>query len=78
MSNQHPISFRADDKLYKKIHKWLKKNPVLSQSQLIAVAIEKYISEPQTLEPIFAGEEEENAIIKKMTKKHQHTLDKLK
>lgn len=77
MANQHPISFRADDDLYKKIHRWLKKNPVMTQSQLISAAIEKFISEPQTLEPIFPSEKDEDKMIKKMMKQHKRTLDKL-
>lgn len=78
MQNLHPISFRADENLYKKMQRWLKKNPVMTQSQMISLAIEKFITEPQTLEPVFASEEEENKMIKKMMKEHKHTLDKLR
>lgn len=55
----HPVSFRADDYLYKKMQKWLKKNAVMNQAQLITLAIDKYISEPQTLEPVYEDEEDE-------------------
>jgi hypothetical protein len=49
----------------------------MTQSQLISAAIEKFITETQTLEPIFASEADEDKMIKKMMKQHKHTLNKL-
>lgn len=72
-----PKSVRVDDELEKKIEAYLDKNPV-KFSQLVAMALEKFISEPQmiALKPISDSEYLE--IGKKAFKKHKHTMDKLK
>lgn len=72
-----PKSVRVDDQLEKKIEAYLEKNPV-KFSQLVAMALEKFISQPQTIElkPV-----DDNAFVesaKKAFKRHKHTMDKLK
>jgi hypothetical protein len=72
-----PKSVRFDDALEKKVEQYLDQNPV-KFSQLIAMALEKFISEPQMIElkPVESARFAESA--KKAFTKHKHTMDKLK
>lgn len=73
----HPKSIRLDKDLEKKIEAYLDKNPV-KFSQLVAMALEKYINEPQIIELKPVDDEEFIKTAKKAFKKHKHTMDKLK
>ena len=72
-----PKSVRFESELEKKVEDYLDHNPV-KFSQLIAMAVEKFISEPQKIElrPVDSAKFLETA--KKAFKKHKHTMDKLK
>ncbi len=72
-----PKSVRFDSDLEKKVESYLEQNPV-KFSQLIAMAVEKFISEPQKIElrPVDSAKIRETA--KKAFLKHKHTMDKLK
>lgn len=72
-----PKSVRVDDDLEKKIEAYLDKNPV-KFSQLVAMALEKFISQPQMIELRPVDDDEYEKIAKKAFKKHKHTMDKLK
>lgn len=70
-------SFRIKDDLENKVEKYLEKNQ-LSFTALANLAIEKFISEPATinLEPV--NEDDFINLAKKTFKKHKHAMDKLK
>ena len=72
-----PKSVRVTDELEKKIEAYLDQNPV-KFSKLVAMALEKFISNPQIIElrPVDSAKFLETA--KKAFKKHKHTMDKLK
>lgn len=72
-----PKSIRLDLELEKKITSFLKKNNI-KFSQLIHLALSKFISEPQTieLEPISPDDFVKTA--EKAFKKHKHAMDLLK
>lgn len=79
--SHRPISVRLDDDLESNIDQWLAKNPGIHLSRLINLAIRRFITEPQTLQPITlvtakAGKIKQS--VKKMMKQHQDMLDKLK
>ena len=72
-----PKTIRLDDEIESKVEEYLDKNGI-KFSQLINNAVEKYISEPQTIElvPIEASKWEKT--VGKAFKKHKHAMDKLK
>jgi antitoxin component of RelBE/YafQ-DinJ toxin-antitoxin module len=72
-----PKSVRVDEELEKKIEAYLDQNPV-KFSQLVAMALEKFISEPQMIELRPVADEDYAKVAKKAFKKHKHTMDKLK
>jgi len=72
-----PKSVRVEGDLEKKIEAYLDKNPV-KFSQLVAMALEKFISEPQTIELRPVDDKQFLETAKKAFKKHKHTMDKLK
>ncbi len=72
-----PKSVRVEGDLEKKIEAYLDKNPV-KFSQLVAMALEKFISEPQTIELRPVDDKPFLETAKKAFKKHKHTMDKLK
>ena len=72
-----PKSVRVEGDLEKKIEAYLDKNPV-KFSQLVAMALEKFISEPQTIELRPVDDKQFLETAKKAIKKHKHTMDKLK
>ena len=72
-----PKTIRFDDELESKVEEYLEKNDI-KFSQLVNIAVEKFISEPQSieLEPIDSKKWEKT--IAKAYKKHKHAMDKLK
>lgn len=72
-----PKTVRLDDDLEKKVERYLESNDI-KFPQLINLAIEKFISEPQTIQlvPINASEFIKSA--EKAFKKHKDAMDKLK
>jgi antitoxin component of RelBE/YafQ-DinJ toxin-antitoxin module len=72
-----PKTVRLDDELENKLEKYLDANGI-KFSQLVNLAVEKYISEPQTIEltPVASDAFKEQA--KKAFKKHKNAMDKLK
>jgi len=75
-SSQH-LAARCNDELAQKIQLWCKENQ-MSQSQLIVRAIEKYISEDQTLKAVFLSDVEAEKIGADVIREHAYTLEKLK
>ena len=72
-----PKSVRLDDKLEEKVDAYLEQNP-LKFSELVALAVEKYISEPQTIELKPIDDKVFSKAINRAMKKHKHAIDKLK
>lgn len=72
-----PKTVRLEDHLDAKIQKYLQEND-LRFSNLVHLALEKFISEPQTIElqPVHKDEFLEKA--KKAFKKNKNAMDKLK
>ena len=72
-----PKSIRLDEQLEEKIEDYLEHNPI-KFPQLGAMALEKFISEPNSIElkPVDDAKFLETA--KKAFKKHKHAMDKLK
>lgn len=72
-----PKTVRFEEELEGKVEKYLESNEI-KFSQLINMAVEKFISEPQTIElkPVDTQEFLKNA--KKAFKKHKGAMDKLK
>ena len=76
----HTVTGRFQDPLFSKMQEWLQKNG-MSANQLLAKAIEKYISEPQALEPVtleYADADAVDSVVEKMMDKHGRALDELK
>lgn len=75
------ISVRLDTDLEPNIDHWLAKNPGIHLSRLVNLAIRRFISEPQTLQPVSVAPAKNTAVkrsMKKMMQQHQNMLDKLK
>lgn len=75
------ISVRLDTDLEPNIDQWLAKNPGIHLSRLVNLAIRRFISEPQTLQPVSVAPAKSAVIkrsMKKMMQQHQDMLDKLK
>ncbi|MBI2605786.1 MAG: hypothetical protein HYW49_06865 [Deltaproteobacteria bacterium] len=72
-----PKSVRFENELEAKVEEYLEKNEI-KFSQLVSIAVEKFISEPQSiqLEPIDSKKWEQT--IAKAYKKHKGAMDKLK
>lgn len=80
MSKNTPTSIRIDENLRPKIEEWLDKNNI-GLSRLVNIAIAKYISEAQLLEPVeivTAKDEDVQKSAKKMISKHKKALERLK
>lgn len=66
--------------LFEKMQEWLNQNGI-SANQLLAKAVEKYISEPQTLEPVevvHPTRKKLDAVSDKMMADHKKAMDDLK
>jgi hypothetical protein len=73
------VSVRLDMDLESHITQWLAKNPGIHLSRLINLAIRRFISEPQTLQPVSVTEDATvKRSMKKMLHTHKNMLDKLK
>lgn len=72
-----PKNIRFDDELESKVANYLEKNK-LKFPQLVKMAVEKFISEPQTITLVPADTEEFLKTAKEVYKKHKHAMDKLK
>ncbi len=72
-----PKTVRFDDELEGKIEDYIEKNDI-KFSQLVNMAVEKFISEPQVieLEPIDSKRWQQSTA--KAYSKHKHAMDKLK
>lgn len=72
-----PKTVRFDETLETKVEEYLEKNHI-KFTQLINMAVEKFISEPQSIElsPIDSKKWEQT--ITKAFKKHKNAMDKLK
>ena len=78
---EQPITFRPEADTRDAIERWLETNPSINRTALINMAIRKFTSERQTLEPIVvaaATDEIALKVAKKMAKVHAHALEKLK
>ena len=79
-NNLHTVTSRFSDPLFKRMQDWLDKNGI-SANQLLARAVDKYISEPQVLEPVKVQEAKDvdvKRVVKKMMVEHKRALDELK
>ena len=72
-----PKTIRLDSILEKRVEEYTKQNRV-KFSQLVKLAIEKFISEPQTIELSPIRDSDWLSTTKKAFKRHKHAMDKLK
>lgn len=72
-----PKTVRLKDEIEEKVEVYLKRNS-LSFPDLVNLAVEKFISEPQTIELIPVDNDELMKHAQKAFKKHKHAMDKLK
>jgi len=72
-----PKTIRLKDDIEKKVETYLRKNS-LSFPDLVNLAVEKFISEPQIIELVPVGDDELMKHAEKQFKKHKHAMDKLK
>jgi hypothetical protein len=72
-----PKTVRFDDELEKKIEEYLEANG-LKFAQLLNMAINKFISEPQTIQLVPVPTTDFMATAQKAFKKHKDAMDKLK
>lgn len=78
---EQPITFRPEADTKDAIERWLKTNPSISRTALINMAIRKFTSQPQTLEPVEVVTAVDEVVLKtakKAMKTHAHALEKLK
>lgn len=74
--NSLHLAARCGQDLADRIQAWCKENQ-MSQSQLIVRAVEKYISEDQTLKAVVASDDEAMAAAERAIKDHAYTLEKM-
>jgi hypothetical protein len=72
-----PKNVRLNNELESKVEKYLEKNEI-KFSQLVNLAIEKFISEPQTITLIPADTKEFLKAADSAYDEHQEAMDKLK
>jgi hypothetical protein len=72
-----PKTVRFDEELEQKVEQYLESNGV-KFSQLVNMAVEKFISEPQTIHLAPVKKEAFTEQAKKAFKKHKGAMDKLK
>jgi hypothetical protein len=72
-----PKSVRFDDELERKVAKYLKKNKI-KFPHLIKLAVEKFISEPQTIKLVPANTNTFLRDAKVAYSEHENALNKLK
>lgn len=69
------ISIRLDNDLEVHVSQWLSKNPGIHLSRLVNLAVRRFITEPQTLQPIMLETAKTGKVkqsVKKMMKPHQN------
>lgn len=71
-----PKTIRLEDELEAKVEKYLEANGI-KFSQLMNMAVSKFISEPQTIQLAPVNEKEFLASASKAFKKHKNTINKL-
>jgi antitoxin component of RelBE/YafQ-DinJ toxin-antitoxin module len=72
-----PKTIRFDDELESKVEEYIEKNDI-KFSQLVNIAVEKFISEPQSIELTPIDAKKWAQTIEKTHKKHKGAMDKLK
>jgi hypothetical protein len=72
-----PKTIRLEEDLEKKVESYLEANGI-KFAQLINLAVEKFIKEPQTIQLVPVTEKEFMTAAQKAFKKHKHAMDKLK
>ncbi|MDZ4660044.1 MAG: hypothetical protein SGJ18_00350 [Pseudomonadota bacterium] len=72
-----PKTVRFDDDLEKKVEEYLDVNGI-KFAQLVNMAVEKFITEPQTIRLVPVDTKDFLATAKKAFKKHKNAMDKLK
>ena len=72
-----PKSVRFEEELEEKVEKYLEANG-LRFSQLVNMAVSKFISEPQTIQLAPVDQKEFLKTATKAFKKHKNAMDKLK
>lgn len=75
------LSVRLDEDLEPNLDKWQSQNPGITLSRLVNLALWRFITEPQTLQPITLETAKVSKVkqsTKKMMKQHQDMLNKLK
>jgi hypothetical protein len=72
-----PKTVRFDEKLEPKVEEYLEKNHI-KFAQLINMAVEKFISEPQSIELSPIDPKKWDQTVAKAFKKHKNAMDKLK
>lgn len=72
-----PKTIRLEDELEAKVEKYLEANGI-KFSQLMNMAVSKFISEPQTIQLAPVKEKDFLASASKAFKKHKNAMDKLK
>lgn len=79
--SERPIGFRPPVDLKSKMDQWLAKNPGIDRSTMICLAVDKFITAPQTLEPVEvvqADHQEAMKVAATMMDRHAHAIEKLK
>ena len=72
-----PKTVRLKDEIEKRVEAYLERNS-LSFPDLVNLAVDKFISEPQSIELVPVDDDELMKHAKKAFKKHKHAMDKLK
>lgn len=72
-----PKTVRLEEDLEKKVESYLEANGI-KFAQLVNLAVEKFIKEPQTIQLAPVDEKEFMIAATKAFKKHKHAMDKLK
>lgn len=72
-----PKTVRFDDELEKKVEMYLESNGI-KFAQLVNLAVEKFISEPQTIRLAPVETKDFMATAQKAFKRHKNAMDKLK
>ncbi len=72
-----PKTVRFEDDLEEKVEKYLEANGI-KFSQLVNMAVSKFISEPQTIQLVPVSTDEFLKTAGKAFKKHKRAMDKLK
>lgn len=74
-------SIRIEARLQKTIELWLKQNQDFNLTQLVNMAVRKFITQPQVLTSVItvtANDKKVEKLSKRMMKDHSHMLEKLK